>query len=160
MTPAEEHLSIEELHRLFRYEDGKLYNRLTRNSRAVIGAEVGCDDSHGYLDVRINKRKYKVHRIIWAVHNGRWPEGNLQIDHEGQNNQNNNIENLREVTSQENQWNNSAKGYSFTDGKYRAHIQVTVNGIRQNFRGKRRDTEEEAIQDRKDLILKYHKLGL
>jgi len=151
MTPNEEHLSIAELFLLFYYKDGKLYNRITRNSRAVIGAEVGCNDGHDYLDVSVNKRKYKVHRIIWAMHNGRWPEGNLVIDHINRIKSDNHKENLREATTQQNAWNNKAKGYCYSKGNWRAHIMA--NGKR--YSGKRRETEEEAIQDKADLVKKY-----
>ena len=152
MSPNEEHLSIEELHRLFRYEDGKLYNRITRNSRAVIGAEVGCMAGKGYLEVQLNKRKYMISRVIWAMHNGRWPESKLQIDHEDGVRDNNKIENLREVTGTQNNLNRKGvKGYCKQGNKWRAYIKH--NG--KSYTGPTRCTEAEAIQDRKDLVEKY-----
>ena len=153
MTPNEEHLSIAELFLLFYYKDGKLYNRITRNSRAVIDTEAGAFlNNFGYRVVTINKRKYRVHRIIWAMHNGRWPEGKLEIDHEDINPRNNCSENLREVSRSENCFNKkNIKGYYKTNDKWRAHIEV--NG--KKYASKRRDTEEEAIQDRKELEDKY-----
>ena len=140
MTPAEGHLSIEELHRLFRYEDGKLYNRITRSSRAVIGAEVGCTTGKGYLTVNINKRRYWVHRVIWAMHNGRWPEGKLVIDHIDTDNTNNKIENLREFSHLENCQNIYRKGYYKKRNKY--YVDFRINKTRIN--GGSFNTEQEA----------------
>lgn len=154
MTPAEEHLSIPELHILFRYENGKLYNRITRNSRAVIGAEVGSDNGKQQLQVQISKKQYYVHRIIWAMHNDRWPEN--QIDHIDRNKINNKIENLRDITSKENNRNTNsfefAKGYYKDGNKYRAYVMTNEKRIY----SKRVNTEEEAVVARQDLKNKYY----
>ena len=51
------------------------------------------------------------------------------IDHIDRDKLNNNIENLRVVTNQQNQWNQNRKGYYFhkATGKYRACIRVDGN---------------------------------
>ena len=151
MTPNEEYLSIEELYRLFRYENGKLYNRITRNSMAKEGTTAGTWDGRYYC-VSINRKRYMVSRIIWAMHNGRWPEGKLQIDHEDGLTYNNKIENLRELTPSENSLNRkNIKGY-YKDGvKFRATYK--------KYSGPRRDSIELALKDRENYIIAEAGLG-
>jgi len=66
-----------------------------------------------------------THRLIYIYHNGEI-ENKLQIDHLDRNRSNNNIENLRLVTIQENQFNTDAKGYYFDKArnKFMAYIMV------------------------------------
>ena len=66
------------------------------------GKEVGyLDKSTGYRYVEINGISYYSHRLIWFMHYGTWPKG--QIDHINGIKDDNRIENLREATASENQ---------------------------------------------------------
>lgn len=56
--------------------------------------------NRGYCVVKINKKQYLVHRLIWLYVYGKWPS--CQIDHIDGNRSNNNINNLREVSIQGN----------------------------------------------------------
>ena len=81
---------------------GLLVNK--RTGKAVKGAKV-CSTKYLRFGFR-NKGKMKFlsyHLAVWAWHHGRLPKG--QIDHIDGNEQNNRIENLREVSSHENQMN-------------------------------------------------------
>lgn len=53
-----------------------------------------------YTRVRIQKTMRYAHRIIWFIHKGVWPT--LFIDHINGNHSDNRIENLREVTHEQN----------------------------------------------------------
>lgn len=54
----------------------------------------------GYLSGRILDGAYQAHRVAWAIYYGNWPS--TQIDHINGDRKNNKIENLRDVTQQEN----------------------------------------------------------
>lgn len=142
MTPTEHELSIEELNKLFFYDkEGFLVEKTTRNSRATKGKIVGSSDGKGYLTVNINKRRYRVHRIIWAMHNNRWPED--EIDHIDRNKSNNKIENLREASRSINSLNRRKNGYYKCDEGYRAQLRFN----KKTYIGPRRASIEEALHD-------------
>ena len=116
--------SVEQLQNLFTYENGKLFWKVKPNRNIVIGNEAGCIKSDGYVDIKINGKHYKAHRLIWKMLKGEEPP--KYIDHINQNKLDNNIENLREVTSSQNSLNNKAKGCCFhkTSGKWVAYIGI------------------------------------
>ncbi len=102
-------ITIDYLRLRFRYEPatGKLIWReaapehfklhrafLTWNKRFA-GKEVGAKLSNGYLYVNLKKKVMLVHRIIFAMVHGYWPE---QVDHINHNRVDNRIENLRAAT--------------------------------------------------------------
>lgn len=58
---------------------------------------------HKYLCICINKRKYRAHRLAWLYTNGEWPEND--IDHVNGNPVDNRIDNLREATRSQNNYN-------------------------------------------------------
>jgi hypothetical protein len=129
------------LKELFYYADGKLFNKIQRGRRALAGEEAGCLDTYGYKVITINKKMYKSHRLIYMYNNGEIADG-LHIDHIDRNRLNNNIENLRLVTSQENGFNRGAKGYYFNKlaNKFMARIQLNGQQIYLGYF----DTEKEA----------------
>jgi hypothetical protein len=65
--------------------------------------EAGAIDGKGYLSINVLGRLYIGHRVIWAMVHGKWPTH--QIDHIDGNRLNNRIENMRDVTSQDNGMN-------------------------------------------------------
>ena len=67
------------------------------------GKPVGCVGSDGYLIVTLDGKQLKAHRVAWAIHHGKFPEGH--VDHINGDRTDNRIENLRDVTRQENQRN-------------------------------------------------------
>jgi hypothetical protein len=54
----------------------------------------------GYRYGKVNGRCKMAHRVVWAMHHGYWPKG--QIDHINGNPSDNRIENLRSVSAGEN----------------------------------------------------------
>ena len=59
--------------------------------------------SNGYRRLQLHGIAYSVHRTIWLLHYGSPPSG--QIDHINHDRLDNRIENMRDVTNQENQRN-------------------------------------------------------
>lgn len=60
--------------------------------------------SSGYRLVKLLGKTYRLHRVIWELHNGPIPEG-MEIDHIDLNIENNRIDNLRAVTKSQNAFN-------------------------------------------------------
>jgi len=75
--------------------DGKLYHRELDHHSKTHGA-VGGYDGQGYLKARINGCLEGVHRIIFAMHYGYWPE--YPVDHRNHRRDHNHISNLREIS--------------------------------------------------------------
>jgi len=121
-------LTKEELHNIFEYKDGLLFWKVTRSSRARQGDLVGSDTGNGYLKVCLDKRYYKLHRVIWVMHFGEIPDG-LLIDHIDGNGFNNNISNLRLATDSENQRNRSKR--SSASSKYKG---VNYDKVRKKWK--------------------------
>jgi len=88
-------------------------------------------DKDGYKYINITPKKYRLHRLNYLAHNQSWNIHDFskknQIDHEDINKANNNIDNLRVVTQQENQFNRNCKGYYWCKQaqKWKAQIKGT-----------------------------------
>lgn len=59
------------------------------------GKAAGCRRSDGYLVVRIDRRLYLSHRLVWMCAHGEWPTDH--IDHINGDRSDNRIDNLRDV---------------------------------------------------------------
>lgn len=156
--------ALSELQSLFYYEasTGKLYRAKTTSASAIRGQEVNYSSSNGYLQVRIRRSPYAVHRIIWYLNTGIEP-GNLIVDHIDGNKQNNRIENLRLATSSQNRFNqkirkdNSSgyKGVAWVKDKNKFRAVIHFNG-KCKFLGYYK-TAIEAHQAYCSAAEKYHK---
>ena len=116
--------------------------------------ENGCVIFHGgwtgagYGQFRVGRRKFYAHRYAWEQTNGPIPAG-MVIDHTCHERSCVNLEHLRSVTRQQNQWNrsgaqaNSATGLRGVVKRYgRYAAQVQCGGIKHNLGVY--DTPEEA----------------
>ena len=73
------------------------------NSRWTFGSKM----PEGYMKVRIDKKRYYVHRLVAETFLPN-PEGKPQVDHRDRNRSNNCVDNLRWATRSENQRNRSS----------------------------------------------------
>lgn len=179
--------SKEILYHVFRYdpESGKLIRRedrpkedfngargYARYIRDFAGKEAGAYKRNKVGDaigvyVRIDKERHMAHRIVWGMHHGDIPTDKM-IDHINGNPFDNRIENLRLVSSAQNQWNSKRSGYRkktdlpkgvFQVGK-RFRVISRHNG--KNITIGRFDSPEEARIARDEFLTKlrgeYHRL--
>ena len=110
---------------------------------------------NGYKCIHIGSKRYYLHRVIGYLFLGLDIENTKQfIDHIDGDTQNNNLENLRIVSNQQNQFNTKAKGYYFhkRNNKYQAYIILDGKIIYLGYF----NTDEEARRVYLDAKQKYH----
>ena len=113
----ERDLPIQRLYELFHLdcETGDLRWKVSLNRRIKIGSLAGSSSTNKrYSSIQINGRKYKNHRIIYAMTTGEWPVG--EIDHRNGKPGINRPNNLRDTTHVNNMYNgnkrsNNTSGY-------------------------------------------------
>lgn len=136
-------ITQEKLKSLLKYEiDGTFTNLTNRGAKAKIGQKTGSKHAAGYIQISLEGKRYLAHRLVWLYHTGTWPKN--QLDHINCKKDDNRIENLRDVTPQQNHFNKPfyVKGFIKTKGgKYQARI--TKKPYRSLYIGTY-DTEEEA----------------
>jgi hypothetical protein len=125
-------ITQERLHEMFEYRDGTLYRKKSLG-RTKAGDKVGFVNDKGYMAVNIDKQCIPVHRLIWVMQHGVFPE---LIDHIDGDRQNNRIENLRQADRFGNAQNkrmhknnrSGAKGVYWHAKKQKWIAQVVCNG--------------------------------
>lgn len=104
-----ERVDYELVMRYFKLMDGVLYRKeyISKDGKTMKTKVVKTtpNPSHGYLDVGVNGKKLLYHRIIFMLHHNRPIQAGFQIDHINGVRLDNRIENLREVTNQQNHLN-------------------------------------------------------
>ena len=166
-------VSPEDIKRLFSFDNGKYYwqprplsDFKTASAHAAwntkyAGMEaMGKTYGDGYKHVGINHKDYRAHRVIWAFHYGEWPAD--QIDHIDGDRGNNDLANLRDVTSAENGRNQrrrstNASGHMGVHwnkkcGKW--HVQLSTGGVKRYFG--LFDDLEEAVAARTKANIEYN----
>lgn len=155
-------LTSEKAHELFRYdaESGNLYWKVARSFNVKPGARAGCLQYYKQkwpaLTVRTGGHLYLVHRVVWLMKYGKWPEH--EIDHIDGNRINNRIKNLRDVPHSINQKNVKKR----VDNKS-GFTGVAWCSIKKRWRSRAHDngkeihvgyfkTAEEAIKQRESVV--------
>jgi hypothetical protein len=120
----------------------------------------------GYIKISVNKVIIPAHRIAWAMHYGTWPFG--EIDHINGNRVDNRIENLREVTHQQNCMNrakaqNNKSGYKGVSWhkvakKWQAHLSIGGKSVYLGLfetAEKAHDAYEQSVQMAYGMFLRH-----
>lgn len=94
---ATANLTSARLRELLHYDPATgVFSRLVRTApNAAVGSIAGGYDAHGYLNVSVDRVRYKAHRLAWLYSFGHWPTG--EIDHINGIKDDNRISNLRDV---------------------------------------------------------------
>ena len=152
-------MNQELLHKLFDYKDGLLFWKSKRNGIKP-NKQAGWLSENGYWCIKVNKQIFRRHRIVFAMHHGFMPEF---IDHINGIKNDDKIENLREATKTQNQYNtklrknntSGVKGITWHKRIEKWAIQITVNKKKHHI-GYFDDIElaELVIQEARN---KYHK---
>jgi hypothetical protein len=126
--------------KLFSYENGKLFwkSKSSVYSSIKIGDEAGTITSEGYINIKIGKKTYPIHRLIFIYHYGYCPKF---IDHINGIKSDNRIENLRPATASENQHNkktqvnntSGVKGVCWSKSNKKWQVQLMVNKKAMHF---------------------------
>lgn len=155
-------LTQEKIKSLFEYNDnGSLSWKVKIADKINIGQRAGTKHSGGYWQIRIYKKIYLEHRLVWLYHYGYLPT--CQIDHINRNKLDNRIENLRLCPRNEldncqnlglNPRNTSGHtGISWSKQCNKWVVQISSDGKNKSI-GYFSDIEE-AIKARKQAEIKY-----
>jgi len=144
--------------------DKGLFTWKPRNQKGfkMSGKPAGNFSVEGYYVLKIDKRLYKVHRLVWLYAYGEFPKG--EIDHIDHDRGNNGLANLRDTLHGDNARNQSMRntntsghmgvGWRETNQKWQARINAGGKRISLGLFA----TREAAIVARKaaEILYGYH----
>lgn len=95
------------------------YGRISFLTRPRVGKRItfGNDIGNGHMKVTINQKNYLVHRLVWQVFNGEIPDDYV-VHHIDGNPQNNHLDNLCLMKSDEHYKYHSSGGNNCFKGKH------------------------------------------
>jgi len=98
-------ITIERLRELMHYDPqtGLFRWLVTRARGALAGSIAGWTDEHGYVVIKVDRKRYFASRLAWFYMTGAWPE--KEIDHRNCVHNDNRWENLREASRSQNAFN-------------------------------------------------------
>ena len=104
---AQKPLTVEALRSLVHYDEatGTFTRKVVAdfNPRSRVGVPLGTTDRNGYLNFRVQTKRYLAHRLAWFYVYGVWPRAD--IDHVNGVKSDNRICNLREASRSQNMAN-------------------------------------------------------
>ena len=133
-------ITQEQLKELLDYnqDTGAFTWKANRGIRVKSGDKAGSLQKTGYIHLKLNSVAYLAHRIAWLYHYGYIPK---YIDHINRDRTDNRIENLRECSLSQNQWNRTknknntsgTKGVSWNKKMNKWLVQFKVNNKNKYF---------------------------
>ena len=137
-------------------EDGNVWSK-NYNRTGKLGKLKATTNRHGYCRVNLYKDKkgkeHRIHRLVAEAYLSDY-SAELNVDHIDRDKLNNNLSNLRMVTTQQNAFNTKAKGCSWHKGKNKWRAYIRKDG-KLNFLGYF-VKEEDAHQAYLDAKKIYH----
>lgn len=104
--------------------------RVNTGKKRLAGQKAGHQEPCGRYSIRIERKLYRMHRVIWLHVYGEWPEND--VDHINGSSGDNRLSNLRAATKMQNRANSKTYKNNLTGlkgvhlhkgtGKYRAAI--------------------------------------
>lgn len=152
-------ITQEEVRKLFTYKDGWLYWNNPVKSKKIkytVGDRAGKQHSAGYIQICLNYKLYLAHRLIFLYHYGYLPR---LLDHINGDKTDNRIENIREATYSQNNFNSgvssrNTSGYkNVSKNKGKWQVVFKIDGVHKYY-GTYADVHEAgkvANKVRKDL---------
>ena len=136
-------------------EQGTFYWKNTMGGKALKGSEAGALAVNGYVAIRLDKKDYLAHRLMWLYVYGAMPL--LHIDHIDRDRTNNKPTNLRLATNKQNGENmfrskTNTSGYRGVRKESRLISKPWSATITHNYKQKHLGyfaTAEEAVKARK-----------
>ncbi len=112
-------------------EKGFTYCPVSGEIKGVYGKVITNKDRYGYIECRVYYATkpffIRSHRLAWFLHYGSLPIN--QVDHIDGDRSNNKIDNLRDVSNQQNHWNRTnAKGYYWNKSSNKFCGVIRING--------------------------------
>lgn len=157
-----EELTQERLKQLLHYDpDTGVFTWIANvNRMARIGDVAGSVNKvYEYVYIQVLKKKYRAHRLAWLYVHGSFPKN--EIDHIDHDRLNNRIDNLRDVTRQENKKNTSISssntsgfmGVCWDNSVEKWMVTISISGKRKTLG--RFTNINDAIEARKAANIKY-----
>ena len=126
-------LTAERLREVLQYDSltGVFTWRVMLSNKGPVGSTAGSADKNGYINIGLDNRDYKAHRLAWLYMTGEWPTS--EIDHRNTISGDNAWGNLRVVVHQTNAENQRAArinnktgllGVSPSGKRFKAQIQL------------------------------------
>jgi len=153
-------LTQNELKSILKYNrnTGEFIKRFSSGSTKK-GSIAGTVQKSGYVQIEINGKGYKAHRLAWLYVTGAFPSD--QIDHINHIRSDNSFVNLRECSNIENSKNakmpkNNTSGFvgvNFSKSVGKWHVRVGVDGVRVHVGYF--DLKEDAVLARKKANVEY-----
>lgn len=142
--------SREELLWFFDYDKERgilIWKNHWRKSTAsrFIGEIAGRKTKDGYINIKLQSKMFKVHRLIWFIETGEWPE---IVDHKNGNVTDNRFLNLRDVTNRVNcsnaYFHREGKMVGCTWAKDKGRWKSQIKILKKTYFLGYHDTEQEA----------------